>query len=333
MDIRTVFLKDYSSLRIGGEGKLVEVNTVEDLKEALIYTRDRGLRVHVLGGGTNSYFGEDLSAFLFIQPSFKGVEFKEEGEEVLVTAYANEIWDDIVQQSVKRGLWGIENLSYIPGSVGGAPVQNIGAYGMELKGPFVSLRAFNTETHEVKVFDKESCQFGYRDSIFKYAKGKYIIISVTLRLSKAPQPVLLYKPLDALQGRNDATPQVVRDAVIAIRTQKLPNYHEHPNAGSFFKNPVIDLGTSEYVKNLYPEVPLIQVVEGYKVPAAWLIEHVAHMKGVRVGDVGTWPNQPLVIVNYGNATADDIDELSKTVQKKINEKTGIVLEQEVNRIG
>lgn len=344
MTPQQVSLKDYSSMRIGGTGRLVEISTVEELKEAIRHAKETGFRVHVLGGGTNTYFGEDLSSFLFVRPALEEIMWKEEGEDVYVTAHANVVWDDLVQECVEKGLWGIENLSYIPGTVGGAPVQNIGAYGMELTEVFVSLQALNSETLEVETFDREACHFGYRDSVFKYdhtspegsarhGKGKYVILSVTLKLSRTPIPVLHYKPLDSLKEKKDLQPLDVRACVIATRNAKLPNYHEHPNCGSFFKNPIVDQEAVEFLKGLYPDVPAIQMPEGYKIPAGWLIEHVAGMKGVRRGDLGTWPAQALVIVNYGEATADDVDALADEIRRKINEKTGIVLEQEVNRIG
>ena len=333
MTPKTVFLKDYSSLRVGGEGKLVEVSTLEELKEAVMYAGTRGLRVHVVGGGTNTYFGEDLSQFLFIRPNLKGVSWEERGDEVLVTACAGEAWDDLVRACAEKGLWGIENLSYIPGTVGGAPVQNIGAYGTELAETFVSLSALAVGTGEVTVFDRESCRFGYRDSVFKYEKGKYVILDITLKLSKAPLPVLHYKPLDSLKGKKDLASADVRECVIATRKSKLPDWREHPNAGSFFKNPVVDLEATQFLKGINPDIPIIQVLEGYKVPAGWLVEHIAEMKGIRKRDLGTWPNQALVIVNHGEATADEVDALALEIREKINAKTGIVLEQEVNRVG
>ena len=333
MKLRSVSLKNYSSLRIGGEGKLVEVSSVEELKEAIVYAKSGGLRVHILGEGANSYFGNDLSEFLFIKMVLKGIETEEKGGEIFLSVSAGEVWDDIVKMSVERQWWGIENLSYIPGTVGAAPVQNIGAYGVELAEVFVSLQALDVDTLEIVELGPEECAFGYRDSIFKYEKEKYAIVSVTLRLYREPHPVLFYKPLDTLQGVNSITPQMVRELVIETRKAKLPDWKEFPNAGSFFKNPIVDLETSEYLKNLYEDMPAIQVPEGYKIPTAWLVEHIAEMKGVRMGDLGTWPKQPLVVVNYGKATAGDLDLFTREIQQKIDEKTGIVLEQEVNRVG
>ncbi|MEN9337887.1 MAG: UDP-N-acetylmuramate dehydrogenase [Candidatus Parcubacteria bacterium] len=330
MELQKVSLKDYSSLRVGGEGELVRVTTVEELREAITHARSHGKRVHVLGGGTNSYFGEDLSAFLFIKLALLGKTLGDNGE---LELGASEVWDDVVMWAVEQGLWGIENLSYIPGTVGAAPVQNIGAYGVELKDVFVSLSALDISTLELVSFDREACRFGYRDSVFKYKDGMYIITEVKLALSKSPRPVLLYKPLDTLTEAHDLTPQTVRDLVISTRQAKLPDWYDHPNAGSFFKNPIVDEETSEYLATQYEAMPLIEVEEGYKIPAGWLIEHVAHMKGVRTGDLGTWPAQALVIVNYGEATADDVDAFAEDIRSVVREKTGILLEQEVNRVG
>jgi UDP-N-acetylmuramate dehydrogenase len=332
MEIHKILLRDYSSLRTGGEGELAEVHSMEELRGALAYAKKEGLRAHLLGQGTNSYFGQGLSGFLFIKMDMKGIGVEESGDTISLSVGSGEIWDDIVELAVGKGWWGIENLSHIPGTVGAAPVQNIGAYGAELSSVFESLTALHMETMEARVFSKEDCQFGYRDSIFKYEKGEYAILSVRIRLSKEPRPVLTYKPLDSLSA-GTATLQAVRDLVIATRKAKLPDWREHPNAGSFFKNAIVDAEAAEFLRPLYPEMPLIQVMEGYKVPTAWLIDHVAGMKGERLGDVGTWPAQPLVIVNYGNASADDIDAFANTIREKINKKTGIVLEQEVNRVG
>lgn len=332
MDIRTVCLKDFSSLWTGGEGRIFEVSSVDELMEAVLYAKENNLTVSLLGEGTNTYFGDDLLGFLFVKMRIKGIDVEEGDEEVILTAGAGEIWDDVVELAVDKGWWGIENLSHIPGTVGAAPVQNIGAYGAELSNVFVSLTAFDMETVEEKFFTREDCRFGYRDSIFRSKKGRYAICSVTLRLSKRRIPFFEYKPLDTLPV-DAATTQDVRNLVIATRNAKLPDWHEHPNAGSFFKNAVIDSNAAEFIKPLYPNMPLIQVPEGYKIPTAWLIEHVAEMKGVREEGVGTWPAQPLVIVNYGNATADEIDAFAGKIREKINEKTGIVLEQEVNRVG
>lgn len=329
MEIKTVSLKDYSSLRIGGEGKLVVVRNEEELQEAVMHAAACGCRVHIIGQGTNSYFGDDLSEFLFVQLDMKGISFDGEA----VTAYARVVWDDLVVACVSRGLWGIENLSYIPGTVGAAPVQNIGAYGTDLSHTFVSLRAYDTELSIFVELNKNDCMFGYRDSLFKQQPHRYVVISVCLKLSYEPHPVLVYKPLDTLVGSENTTLDVIRELVIQTRTNKLPDWKMHSNAGSFFKNTTVSKEKAESLKEKYPDISLVEVSEGYKVPSAWLIEHVAGMKGVRVGDIGTWPLQPLVLVNYGDATADDVDAFAKSIKEKIYEKTGLTIEQEVNRVG
>lgn len=333
MEIKQVSLKNYTSLRIGGEVDMVLVTTLKELVEAVMFAKKEGKQIHILGGGTNTYFGEDLQNLLVIKIYIKGISFEEKEDEVFVTAYAGEEWDDLVRFSVDKGLWGLENLSLIPGTVGSSPVQNIGAYGVELKDVFVSLSALDMTTLNVVEISKEGCDFGYRDSLFKKDTGRYCIISVRMQLSKNRSPVLSYKPLDSLLKQENLTPLDVRNLVIATRTAKLPNWKEYPNAGSFFKNPVVTGAQAEGLRAVYPDMPRIPHQEGFKIPSAWLIEHVAAMKGVRVKDVGTWPNQPLVVVNYGNSSADEVDLFTQEIRSKILEKTGITLEQEVNRLG
>lgn len=329
MEIKKVFLKEYSSLRIGGEGDLVVVKNIVELVEAAMYAKQEGRVVHVLGEGTNTYFGDTLSKYLFIKNEIKGISFEEKDDCVFLTACAGERWDDIVSFSVKKNLWGIENLSLIPGTTGATPVQNIGAYGVELSDTLVSLSAYDTKTSNTVEIQNEACIFGYRDSLFKQEKNRYIIISITLKLSRKAQPVLSYKPLDILIGKENVTAQEVRDVVTATRKAKLPNWKEYPNAGSFFKNLVISSKQGEALLARYQHMPLIVHQDGYKIPTAWLIEHIAHMKGIRSGDVGTWPNQPLVIVNYGHATAEEVTLFSQEIIEKIKKEIGFNIEREV----
>lgn len=332
MEIKKVSLKEYSSLRVGGEGDLVLVRSSKELVEAVMYASDKGRVIHILGEGTNTYFGDDLSKYLFIKNDIKGISFEEKGDDVFLTVCAGERWDDIVAFSVEKKLWGLENLSAIPGTVGAAPIQNIGAYGVELKDILVSLSAYDTKTSNTVEINNEACLFSYRDSLFKKECGRYTIISVTLKLSRLANPVLTYKPLDQLNAKNNLTSQEVRDLVVVTRKAKLPDYREYPNAGSFFKNPIVMSIEGEALRAMYPDIPLITHPEGYKIPAAWLIEYIATMKGARIGDIGTWPNQPLVLVNYGKSTAEDIVNFSHTITEKIFKKVGITLEQEVGYI-
>ncbi len=335
MEIKTVSLKDFSSLHVGGEGKVVEVSSVEDLKQVLAYAKSGDLRVHILGQGTNSYFGNNLSEFLFVKLNMKGVTLEQEPntKDYRLQAFASEIWDDVVVFAVEKGLRGIENLSYIPGTVGAAPVQNIGAYGAELADTFISCEVFDTDEGIVKTITKEECQFGYRDSIFKREVDRYVILSVTLLLTEERPFRLTYKPLDDLAGKDSLLLKDVRDKVIEVRRSKLPEWTLNPNCGSFFKNPVVSSEQSEELRSRYPGVPLIGSGDGYKIPTAWLVEHIAEMKGVKIGSLRTWDKQPLVIVNDGDVTADDVDAFVGVIKRKIFDATGITLEQEVNRVG
>lgn len=346
MIINKISLAAYSALRVGGEGDLVVVTTVDELKEAHVYAKTKGLRVHILGQGTNTYFGNNLSQYVFIKPELFGIELQTinlpaqagdqsscAGGRPTITAAAGENWDDVVKYAVDEGLWGIENLSCIPGTVGAAPVQNIGAYGTELKDVFVSLDAYDIEQGVACTLASEACEFGYRDSIFKRHPGRYCILSVTLKLSTIVQPILSYAPLDTLRTIPHVSLQQVRDLVITTRQAKLPDWKEYANVGSFFKNPVVTLNQGEALRATYPTIPLHDANGGYKVPAAWLIEHVAEMKGVTVGNLRTWDKQPLVIVNDGTATADEVDRFADIITSRIVQKTNIILEQEVNRIG
>lgn len=332
MEIKDVSLKDYSSLRIGGEGKLVVIKNEEELMEAVNYAAAEGRRIHILGEGTNTYFAEYLENLLVLKIEIKGIETRSMVNGQWLIVGAGENWDDVVKYAIAHGLWGIENLSYIPGTVGAAPVQNIGAYGMELKDTLISLRAYDTEEKKFVQLSNKECHFAYRDSIFKHEKNRFIIVSITLQLTKEKLPVLTYKPLDLLAVRDDVTLEEIRDVVIHTRTLKLPDYNLHPNTGSFFKNPILTLEEGENLQMKYPEVKLMLYENRYKVSAAWLIDHIAEMKGTQVGDIGTWPAQPLVVVNYGNATAVVLNSFVAGIINKVKNRVGVLLEKEVNFI-
>jgi UDP-N-acetylmuramate dehydrogenase len=329
----SVSLKEYSSLHVGGDGNLIVITSESELVKALHYASTHDLRVHILGDGTNTYFGDTIENLLVLKVDIKGIECTPlQPTTYNLVAAAGETWDDVVQYAIDHDLWGIENLSYVPGTAGAAPIQNIGAYGAELKDVFVSLRAYDRTQQTFVELLRDDCQFGYRDSMFKQTPGRYVITRITLTLSKTPIPVLTYKPLDTLAGKEHITLGDVRNLVIATRQTKLPDWKEYPNVGSFFKNPIVTQSKGETLRESYPDIALHAVDAGYKVSAAWLIEHVAHMKGFRTGNVGTWPSQPLVIVNYGDATAEDINRLATDVQAKVAQATGIQLEREVNFI-
>ncbi len=314
----------------------VEAGSVQDLTQAVEFARKSNLRWMVLGGGSNVLFRSDFDG-LIIQNALMGKEISEQGDNIQIKVSGGENWHALVLHCVENGWGGIENLSLIPGSVGAAPIQNIGAYGVELQDVFAELEALTIETGEVQVFSKEQCRFGYRDSIFKKGlKGKVIITSVTLALSKSSQVNTSYKALsDHLTRANIAQPSIkdVSDAVIEIRQSKLPDPKEIGNTGSFFKNPVISVYHFDQLKSEYSELPGYPVSERQvKVPAGWLIEK-AGWKGKREGDAGVHEKQALVLVNYGKATGEEIWNLATQIQRSVKKQFDIDLTPEVNIIG
>ena len=247
---------------------------------------------------------------------------------------AGEVWHDLVLYTIEHGYHGLENMSLIPGSVGASPMQNIGAYGVEIKDVFEKLEALEIQTGEMQTFSKDACAFGYRESVFKRAlKGKYIITYVYFRLSLTEKVSTHYGAIESeltKQGISNPTSKDVSNAVIAIRSSKLPNPKELGNAGSFFKNPVVPIETYNRIKEVYLDAPSYPIDEkSVKVPAGWLIE-TAGWKGKQVGACGVHKNQALVLVNYGGATGNEIYKLSTEIIEDIVQKFGITLEREVN---
>jgi len=294
-------------------------------------------RPFILGGGSNVLLNKHLSVPV-LKMSISGVDIiKDDGESVLVKAGAGENWHELVTWAVKNGFSGIENLALIPGTVGASPIQNIGAYGVELETLFSSLDAYEVKSNAIRTFDRTECEFGYRESIFKRElKGKVIVTSVTLRLNKKNHAIhdnykALKEYLNQKEIQNPGIGDIYR-AVIAIRQSKLPDPAEIGNAGSFFKNPIIEQKQFDELQREWKEIPGYSDRPGYvKVPAAWLIEK-AGWKGVRLGNVGTYKTQALVIVNHGGATGDEVIKFSKKIQQSVVEHFGIQLVTEVNII-
>jgi len=312
-----------------------EVTDVEDLKEALLWAKENKHEILIIGGGSNILLTRDFKGLVILIKLF-GVEvLKEFQNEVFVKVGAGENWHEFVMQSIEKGWCGIENLSLIPGTVGASPMQNIGAYGVEIKEVFHELEALNRESLELETFNKTECQFGYRESVFKNkAKGKYIISSVTFRLSKNPTLNIEYgiiKETLEEMGIQEVTVRDVSNAVIKIRESKLPNPTEIGNAGSFFKNPTISEESFEALRKQYSNIPGYVQKNGIKVPAAWLIEN-SGWKGKRFGNIGVHQKQPLVLVNYGQGEGREIVELAKKIQASVKEKFDIFLTPEVNFI-
>lgn len=289
----------------------------------------------ILGGGSNLLLSKDVKGWV-IKNEIKGLSIeKETEEEVWVKAGAGENWHEFVMYTVDAGWGGLENLSLIPGTVGAAPMQNIGAYGVEIKNHFAFLEALDLHTLEVKTFDAKACAFGYRESFFKHeGKGKYLISSVCFKLTKRPSVNTSYGVInDVLATKGIERPSIkeVSEAVIAIRQSKLPDPKEIGNSGSFFKNPTVPANQAKLVMEQFPGIPHYPV-EGstdVKFPAGWLIEQ-AGWKGYRNGDAGVHAKQALVLVNYGQAKGAEIIALSEEIKQSVFQKFGIRLETEVN---
>jgi len=333
-------LTAYNTLGVKARAdRFVSIRSEEQLKKILTLPELDTLPRFVLGGGSNVLFIGSFSG-LVIHMAIEGIEtVKEDEDHVWVRVGAGENWHQFVMYCVEMGWGGVENLSLIPGTVGAAPIQNIGAYGVELSEVFDSLSALHAETAETRIFEGAECRFGYRDSIFKNElKGKYIITRVTLRLSKNPVLNTSYGTIRSKleeKGIGDPTIRDVSDAVIEIRNSKLPDPSNLGNAGSFFKNPVIADSRFEELKRRYPEMPGYPVEDGnggrVKVPAGWLIEETG-WKGKKVGHAGTYRQQALVIVNHGGATGEEILELAEKIRNSVQETFGIELVPEVNII-
>lgn len=337
MQIKNNFsLKPYNTFGIEAKAKqFVAVHNLDELK--LILEQHQKDKKFILGGGSNMLLTQDIDA-LVIHIDIKGKSIiKENDDFVWVQSQAGEVWHEFVLWTIDQNFGGLENMSLIPGNVGTTPVQNIGAYGTEIKDTFISCEVMNIHSQEMKTFTKEECNFGYRESIFKHeVKDQYVITSVVFKLTKRNHKInTSYGDITKeLEKQNVSTPTLkdVSNAVIAIRQSKLPDPKELGNSGSFFKNPVILKTQFEKVQQNFPDIKFFEVSPTeVKVPAGWLIEH-AGLKGYRKDDAGVHKNQALVLVNYGNASGEDILNLSKYVQKTIFNKYGIAIEAEVNVI-
>lgn len=334
--------KDYSLKKLNTFGidatarMYTEFTTVEQLRNIL---NDPSLKSYphlVLGGGSNILFTKDFDG-LVLQNRIKGKEIIWEDEKTaLVKSGSGEVWHELVLFAIENGLGGIENLSLIPGTVGAAPIQNIGAYGVEVKDTFEGLEAIDCRTGELRSFNLAECRFGYRDSVFKQEfKGKFVITSVTFRLHKIHRFNTSYGAIQSTleeMGVKNISIKAISDAVCQIRRTKLPDPAVIGNAGSFFKNPEIPEDQFLDLQKLYPEIPCYKTVPGMvKVPAGWLNEQCG-WKGKIVGKTGVHKNQALVLVNHGGANGEEVKNLAYSIQRSVKDKFGIELETEVNII-
>lgn len=334
--LESISLKPYNSFGIDVKAKhFVSVKSVDELKSVLRLKEYP--EKFILGGGSNMLLTKDIEA-LVIHLDLKNIEIISKAENrVTIKAASGENWHAFVLWCLKHDFGGIENLSLIPGNVGTAPIQNIGAYGVELKDVFMSCEALHIETQNIKTFYKEDCKFNYRDSVFKQEiKGEYIILNITLNLTtKAHKLKTSYGAIvDELDKMNIKNPTIqdVSNAVISIRESKLPSPKIIGNSGSFFKNPIISKTHFNTLKVNFPEIPSYLISENnIKIPAGWLIEHVG-FKGKCFGNYGVHKKQALVLVNYNDAKGEDIFKLSQLIQSTVKQIFDINLEVEVNII-
>lgn len=325
-----ISLKKYNTFGIDVKAKrFVEVSSVSQLLEITAFENE----VFILSGGSNMLLTKDIEK-LVVYLNLKGINVNDIDENcVIVTAKAGENWHNFVRWCILHDYGGLENLSLIPGNVGSSPIQNIGAYGVEIKDTFFHLEALEIQSGKIKTFSLTECEFGYRSSVFKTTlKNKFIILSVSFKLSKKNHLLnISYGVIkDYLNKIENPTIEDVSNAVIAIRKSKLPDPNKIGNSGSFFKNPIIKMKKFELLQKQFPAIPFYTVDSNQiKIAAGWLIEQCG-FKGTRIGDAGVHKNQALVLVNYGNATGREILELAKNIQKAVMERFTIPLEMEVN---
>ena len=319
--------------------RFVEYENADELREILADLRQTPQQPFLaIGGGSNLLFTANYEGTILHSAIWGRELLKNEEGEVLLRVGAGEVWDDLVGWCVANGYYGLENLSYIPGEVGAAAVQNIGAYGKEVGDYIVAVETLSVETGEKRVFSNEECTYAYRYSIFKgVARGKYIVTAVVLRLSTVFEPDLSYGALSkelSVRGMSAAevTAQGLRDLVIEIRKSKLPEPSELGSAGSFFMNPVVEQQVVDQLLQRYPDMPHYAMPNGVKIPAGWLIEKCG-WKGKRVGHVGVYEKQALVLVHFGGGTGQEVSDLSHTIQEEVYRQFGIRIYPEVNFIG
>jgi UDP-N-acetylmuramate dehydrogenase len=330
-----ISLRQYNTFGIEAMARFFDsFSSTDELEEIL--TSDSRLPTLILGGGSNILLTKNFDG-LVLKNEIKGIaELHEDAEHVFVKAGAGENWHEFVQYCLKRNWAGVENLSLIPGNVGASPMQNIGAYGVELAEVFWCLEAFHLKDKKTVTFTLSDCAFGYRESVFKNKfKNQFVILNVTFRLRKKP---IFHTSYGAIQqelekmGVKELSIHSISQAVINIRTSKLPDPKVIGNAGSFFKNPEITKAQYESLKEKFTEIVAYSLINGnHKLAAGWMIEQCG-WKGFRDGDAGVHPNQALVLVNYGNATGKNIYDLSERILQSVNQKFGVLLEREVNII-
>lgn len=329
---KDVPLKNLTTFRTGGPVRYLITATPDELPQAVQFAKEKKLSLVPFGGGSNILAPDSGLDAVLLRISSNELVSSEKGERVLIRVGASRVWDGVVSYAVQEGWWGIENLTSIPGTVGAAVVQNIGAYGAALEESLVSVEAYDLEKDESKVFEKEQIGFGYRTSLFKREVDRYIIHAVTLQLSTTPHPKIGYRDLTSHfdASREEPTLENIQSAVASIRAGKFPPLSKYGTAGSFFLNPVLAEEEAFRIQKMYPDMPLFSMPEGgTKVPLAWILDHVLALRGARVDGAFLWPEQPLVITAESNATTDSVLTLADRVRRLVEEKTGIHIIPEV----
>jgi UDP-N-acetylmuramate dehydrogenase len=332
MEIRTgVPLAPYTTLKVGGAAEhLVEVTSETELQQVRQFAEQIDAPVLLLGGGSNVLVPDAGYQGVVIVNRITGIEYQSTAEgKISVTIGAGELLDDVVADTVKRGYWGLENLSHIPGTVGAAPIQNVGAYGVEVSALITSVRAVSLQSGEVRTFKNQDCQFAYRDSYFKTAAGReWLVTRVTCTLATDREPRLEYGDLQQLDQAT-CTLADVRAKVIEIRSSKFPDWHTVGTAGSFFKNPIISVDQHTQLLQQYPALPTFVMPDGrYKISLGWVLDKVCDLRGYRVGAVGLYHNQALVLINTGDS-ATAIEDFAAQIAALVYDKTAIKIEPEV----
>lgn len=329
-----VHVAPLTTLKVGGVAEhYVEVFTEADVAAVCVYADTNKVPLTVLGGGSNVLVADAGLNGVVMRMQITGVKYIETDEVIYATVGAGETLDAVVADTIAKGYWGLENLSHIPGSVGATPIQNVGAYGVETSDVLESVRVYDRVEQIYKVLQSADCQFSYRDSIFKQLPGRYVVTSVTYRLSRVPQPQVAYDGLRAAGLTDQAGLAEIRDIVIKIRAGKFPDWHVLGTAGSFFKNPIILEAEARALKTTYPNLPVYPYTTGLvKVSLGYILDKVCNLRGYRDGPVELFSKQALVLVAYEGATAEMIEDFATMVEKTVYELTGIIIEREVTQL-
>jgi UDP-N-acetylmuramate dehydrogenase len=329
---QSIPLADKISLKVGGAAEyFATVSTVSELAQAVRDAKDASLQINILSGGTNTLVAEGVINGLVLQPKIlQEKKTVKNGETVFVTVSAGEDWDEVVQWMVDQEFWGLENLSLIPGWVGASPYQNIGAYGAEVADIIETVHTYDIQDEKEKIFTNKQCDFSYRNSFFKKLdEPRYVITAVTFRMQITPQPNINYRDVQEELGETEPTLQSIRKAIVDIRTRKMPDMKKYGTAGSFWMNPVIGQKKAKDLQRKFPEIPMYDVPGGKKIPLAWILDTVLHLKGYDKNNVSLYKHHPLVLITEKGATATDVQSLQKEIEKKVFDATGIKIEREV----